>query len=106
MSNAGEHAPRATIQIISGCADYCGPSALVRVHGKLHGLKSTGEYVFGVGESLSRGLLEHKVRPSGDLRATFSSTLSTNHIGGIGGLILRLRSDGHKQVCCRLPLFV
>ena len=39
-----------------------------------------------------------KARPRQNLRATFAPTLDSNSIGGLGGLILRLRDDGHGKV--------
>ena len=90
--------PAASVQLVCGCTNGFSPSIILRVSGVHSGLRSRAEYVFGVGESFSRAVLEHKVRPNSDLRATFCSSLSSQHIGGLGGLVLRLRSDGHKQV--------
>ena len=88
----------ASLQFLPGQADSYGSSIILKVEGRANGLRSRGEYVFGVGENFSRAVLEHKIRPSSNLRATFSSTLGSTQIGGLGGLILRLRSDGHQQV--------
>jgi hypothetical protein len=90
---------KTNLRFVTGQADSYGGSVVLRVNGRLNSLRSTGEYVFGVGENFSRAVLEHKIRPSSSLRATFSSTLGSTQIGGLGGLILRLRSDGHQQVC-------
>ena len=88
----------ASLQFLPGQADSYGSSVIFKVESRLNGVRSRGEYVFGVGENFSRAVLEHKIRPSSNLRATFSSTLGSTQIGGLGGLILRLRSDGHQQV--------
>lgn len=91
-------APSASFQIVHGPGDSVGPSLLLQVSDRQLSASVSAKYLFGVSEGLSRGLLEHKARPGPTLRATFSSTLSAGHIGGLGGLLLRLKADGHEKV--------
>jgi hypothetical protein len=98
MSHAVSPPSDVYIKCISCGVDDVGPSVSLAVVGTLNGLRSRGEYVFGVGEGLSRAVLEHKSRPGSNLRAMFCSTLASSQMGGLGGLVLRLRADGHKQV--------
>lgn len=56
------------------------------------------EYAFQLPESLSRCALEHKIRPSGKLKACFVRDGSSASIGGLTGLVLRLSADGHERV--------
>jgi hypothetical protein len=94
-----DNAPHVSVLFLHGSADRIAPSIVLKVQSTRDGLRNCGEYVFGVGEGLSRAMLEHKVRPTRDLRAMFAATASDSQIGGLGGVILRLRVDGHKQVC-------
>jgi hypothetical protein len=87
-----------SVHFLHGSADRVAPSITLKVQSTYDGAKSRAEYICGVGEGLSRAMLEHKARPSSDLRAIFAATVSDFHVGGLGGLILRLRADGHKQV--------
>jgi hypothetical protein len=88
----------ASVLFLHGSADRVAPSINLKVQSTHNGAKCRGEYIFGVGEGLSRAMLEHKARPSSDLRAIFAATVSDFHMGGLGGLLLRLRADGHRQV--------
>eukprot|EP00873_Tetraselmis_striata_P001973 jgi/Tetstr1/422237/TSEL_013089.t1 len=56
------------------------------------------QYLFGAPEGFSRLVLEHKVRPSGKLRTLFAGDICSRALGGLGGLLLRLASDGHGQL--------
>lgn len=92
--------PEVSVRAISGASDHIGPS--VSLHVTLQselGLRQHREYLFGVGSGIARAGLEHKCRPSRHLRATFSCTLDSSRCGGLGGLVLRLRADGHGKVC-------
>ena len=87
----------ASLRLITGPQDHLGPSAVLQVNGSIQGAKVSAEYVFGLGENAPRAMLEHRSRPQRCLRATFAPTLSSQSIGGLGSLILRLRDDGHGQ---------
>ena len=57
------------------------------------------QYLFHVPEGFSRLALEHRARPGLGLRSIFiTNGVSPKTIGGLGGLILRLKSDGHGEV--------
>jgi uncharacterized protein YidB (DUF937 family) len=88
----------AWVRVLAGHADNVAPSASLQVSLLKDGLVHHREYLFGVGSCLSRAQLEHKCRPSRHLRAAFCCTLDSSSSGGLGGLILRLRADGHGKV--------
>ena len=64
------------------------------------------QYIFGAPEGLSRLLLTHRrilgengpALPSPSLKAVFTSSLEPSQVGGLLGLFLRLKSDGHDKV--------
>ena len=87
-------AVQASVTFVHGSADHIAPTAILKVQ-ETH---RRAEYVIGVGEGLSRAMLEHRVRPSRDVRALFMGTLADSQMGGLGGLVLRLRADGHRKV--------
>lgn len=87
-----------SLRLIAGRQDHLGPCIILQVNHPVDGGHSTAEYLFGVGENAPRAMLEHRARPRQFLRATFAPTLDSNDIGGLGGLILRLRDDGHGKV--------
>jgi len=59
---------------------------------------NSAQYLFEVPEGFSRLALESKVRPTGKLRACFTSECSPKSSGGLTGLILRLAADGHERI--------
>lgn len=56
------------------------------------------QYLINVPEGLSRLCLEHKIRPTGKLKAVFCTDTKQDQVGGIAGLLLRLSQDGHGQL--------
>ena len=57
------------------------------------------QYLFNCPESYSRLSLEHRCRPSAALRACFATSVSPSRgLGGLGGLLMRLRADGHGEL--------
>lgn len=64
------------------------------------------QYLFGAPEGLSRLMLTHRrilgeggpPLPSPSLKAVFVSGLEPEHAGGLVGLFLRLKADGHEKV--------
>jgi hypothetical protein len=101
VSEAPQLVPEISVRILHGASDYIGPSILLQVAVREAGLRHQREYLFGVGSGIARAGLEHKCRPSCNLRATFSCTLDSSRCGGLGGLVLRLRADGHGKVSRR-----
>ena len=89
--------PFARLRFLTGPNDGITNSLILYVHGGRSAVDK-GEYLFGVGEGLSRVLLEHKIRPGQHLKATFCSTIAAGDSGGVAGLLHRLRNDGHEQV--------
>jgi hypothetical protein len=81
-------------QLITAPADGIHPAILLTVGGS----RLKGQYLFNIPEGLSRLSLEHSIRPSTDLRAAFIPSLNQSCIGGLGGLIMRLRIDGHGKL--------
>lgn len=92
----------ARMRFVVGPMDGLSPFVILSVQDELNGRPRASEYLFGGGEGCSRTLLEHKIRPGRNLKAIFSSNITASSSGGIGGLILRLKQDGHDQV--RAPL--
>lgn len=99
-----QRVPEVSVRTISGASDYLGPSISLQVVLGETGSRQCREFLFGVGSGIARAGLEHKCRPSRNLRATFSCTVDSASCGGLGGLVLRLRSDGHGKVCSALNL--
>lgn len=64
------------------------------------------QYLFNVPEGFARFALEHKVRPGLALRAAFVSSIVPSAAGGLAGLLLRLKADGHGQLALVGPLGV
>jgi ribonuclease BN (tRNA processing enzyme) len=56
------------------------------------------QYLFNVPEGFSRLALEKRVRPGIGLKSVFTTGTNPKTIGGLGGLMLRLKSDGHGEV--------
>ncbi|KAK9814930.1 hypothetical protein WJX73_002299 [Symbiochloris irregularis] len=77
-------------QAITAPADGIQPAVLLEAAG--------AQYLFNVPEAFSRLALEHKCRPKGSLRAVFALGAGTAATGGLGGLLLRLKADGHGQL--------
>lgn len=60
--------------------------------------KPLAQYLFNVSEGVSRLMLEHKSRPEQQLKAVFLSGSSPSEVGGLGGVVLRLKQDGHASL--------
>ncbi|EFJ39949.1 hypothetical protein VOLCADRAFT_100314 [Volvox carteri f. nagariensis] len=56
------------------------------------------QYLINAPEGFARLVLEHRCRPGPGLRALFLTDLSQAAQGGLGGLLLRLRQDGHAAL--------
>ena len=79
-------------KLISAPGDGISPAILLTV-----GVRLRGQYLFEVPEGFARLALEHRIRPSGELRAIFSSGHDASLLG-FSGLLMRLRKDGHGHV--------
>ncbi|GAB4817494.1 hypothetical protein N2152v2_004540 [Parachlorella kessleri] len=77
--------------LVTAPGDGVSPSLLLTL-----GQRLKGQYVFNVPEGFARLVLEHKVRPTANLRAAFATDLQS--LAGFGGLAMRLRNEGHGQV--------
>ncbi|EFN56467.1 expressed protein [Chlorella variabilis] len=58
--------------------------------------QAAAQYLFNVPEGFSRLVLEHRLRPGAGLRAAFASDMAS--LAGFGGLVMRLRGEGHGQL--------
>lgn len=88
----------ARMRFVAGPGEGLAPLVILNVEDGDTGRTRSSVYLFGAGEGCSRTLLEHKIRPGRSLKAIFSSNITSSSSGGIGGLILRLKQDGHGQV--------
>jgi hypothetical protein len=87
---------RVSLVCLAAPADGVAPSLLLSVQDA--GGRQLGQYLFNAPEGLSRLMLEHKARPERCLRALFLSGTSPAEAGGLGGLVLRLKQDGHATL--------
>jgi ribonuclease Z len=60
--------------------------------------KPFAQYLYNVPDGASRLMLEHRARPGLQLNALFLSGTSPAEVGGLGGLVLRLKQDGHANL--------
>ncbi|GIL54053.1 hypothetical protein Vafri_9612 [Volvox africanus] len=82
---------------ITAPSDGIGQAILLTIrNGKRY--KTPIQYLLNVPEGFSRLVLEHRCRPGPGLRALFLTDLSQEAQGGLGGLLLRLRQDGHAAL--------
>ncbi|GAX76738.1 hypothetical protein CEUSTIGMA_g4185.t1 [Chlamydomonas eustigma] len=89
--------PYLDVTLISSHGDGVRPSLLISLKAKQPFITPI-EYLFNVPAGFSRLALEHRVRPSLGLRAVLVTSSAYHAMGGLGGLILRLRTDGHGSV--------
>ncbi|KAL2642084.1 hypothetical protein R1flu_009671 [Riccia fluitans] len=80
------------LRLLHAAADGVEPALLISAPGK------KAEYLLNVPDGFSRLALEHKSTPSGRLSCILLTSLLPAATGGLGGLMLRLRHDGHGQV--------
>ncbi|GLI68412.1 hypothetical protein VaNZ11_012800, partial [Volvox africanus] len=82
---------------ITAPSDGVGQAILLTIRkGKRH--TTPIQYLLNAPEGFSRLVLEHRCRPGPGLRALFLTDLSQDAQGGLGGLLLRLRQDGHAAL--------
>lgn len=87
---------RIALVCLSAPADGVAPSLLLSVRD--HKGRQLSQYLFNAPEGISRLMLEHQTRPGRCLRALFLSGCSPSEAGGLGGLVLRLKQDGHAAL--------
>eukprot|EP00198_Chlamydomonas_reinhardtii_P009600 XP_001698937.1 beta-lactamase protein [Chlamydomonas reinhardtii] len=58
----------------------------------------SGSYLINAPEGFARLVLEHRCRPGPGLRALLLTSLAPGAQGGLAGLLLRLRQDGHAAL--------
>ncbi|BBN12841.1 ribonuclease Z [Marchantia polymorpha subsp. ruderalis] len=80
------------LRVLHAAADGVEPALL------LSAPKKKAEYLLNVPDGFSRLALEHKSTPSGRLSCILLTSLLPAATGGFGGLMLRLRHDGHGQL--------
>jgi hypothetical protein len=83
--------------LLTAPGDGVGPSAILSLfeNGRQRLL---GQYLIAAPEGLSRLLLEHRARPGLSLRAALLPGCSAEDAGGLAGLLLRLKQDGHGSL--------
>eukprot|EP00884_Botryococcus_braunii_P016938 jgi/Botrbrau1/3928/Bobra.0365s0004.1 len=81
-----------TATLVCGPADGVSAAILLTVGGK-----RGKQYMFNVPEGWARLALEGKVIPGPRCTAGFITSLRPESCGGLPGLILRMRTDGHDQ---------
>ncbi|BDA43097.1 probable zinc phosphodiesterase ELAC protein 2 at C-terminar half [Coccomyxa sp. Obi] len=79
-----------TLHLCSAAGDGIEPAALLTLG------EDGPQYLFNAPEGYARLALEHKIRPSAKLQALFA--LHPQAMGGLSGLIMRLREDGHNTM--------
>ena len=97
MASAGS-GDAASVLVVGADADGVAPSLLLTCD-----RGSKRQYLFGCAEGFSRLALEHRVRPTGKLRACFLTSFHPNACGGLGGTFLRLSGDGDTKDSLPLP---
>ena len=97
MAGAGS-GDAASVLVVGADADGVAPSLLLTCD-----RGSKRQYLFGCAEGFSRLALEHRVRPTGKLRACFLTSFHPNACGGLGGTFLRLSGDGHGDLLVAGP---
>ena len=88
----------ASVLVVGADADGVAPSLLLTCN-----RGSKRQYLFGCAEGFSRLALEHRVRPTGKLRACFLTSFHPDACGGLGGTLLRLSGDGHGDLLVAGP---
>ncbi|KAG6555660.1 hypothetical protein Mapa_002896 [Marchantia paleacea] len=80
------------LRVLHAAADGVEPALLLSAPGR------KAEYLLNVPDGFSRLALEHKSTPSGRLSCILLTSLLPRATGGLGGLMLKLRHDGHGQL--------
>ncbi|KAG2447367.1 hypothetical protein HYH02_007695 [Chlamydomonas schloesseri] len=84
------------IKFISAASDGVGPALLLTIP---RGRTATpAQYLVNAPEGFARLVLEHRCRPGAGLRALLLTSLTPSAQGGLAGLLLRLRQDGHAAL--------
>ncbi|KAK9829441.1 hypothetical protein WJX72_005893 [[Myrmecia] bisecta] len=81
------------VSLFGAPGDGIAPAVLLSIGGK-----KGPQYLFNVPDGFSRLVLEHRVRPGSHIMAVFATQVQPLSMGGLSGLIMRLRSDGHDKL--------
>jgi hypothetical protein len=92
----GEKLANVSLTLLTAPADGVDPALLLSVDDCKH--KTLAQYLFAAPEGISRLMLEHKSRPSHQFKALFLFGTDFGEAGGLGGLLLRLKQDGHAAM--------
>lgn len=79
--------------VLAAPADGVSPAILLCLTDGKH--RTLAQYLFNAPEGISRLMLEHRCRPGLHFKALFTSGPTAAEAGGLGGLVLRLKQDGH-----------
>ena len=79
--------------LVTAPGDGVAPAVLL----SLGAARPQAQYLFNVPEGFARLALEHRVRPGLGLRAAFAADAGSA-LAGVGGLLMRLRGEGHGQL--------
>lgn len=89
------HLACVTATVLAAPADGVAPALLLCLTDSSTKGRTLGQYLINAPEGISRLMLEHKCRPGLHFKALFLSGCSAGEAGGLGGLLLRLKQDGH-----------
>jgi hypothetical protein len=84
-----------TATVLAAPADGVAPALLFTITDSSSKGRTLSQYLINAPEGISRLMLEHKCRPGLHFKALFLSGFSAAEAGGLGGLLLRLKQDGH-----------
>jgi hypothetical protein len=84
-----------TATVLAAPADGVAPALLLSISDSSSKGRTLGQYLINAPEGVSRLMLEHRCRPGLHFKALFLSGCSAAEVGGLGGLLLRLKQDGH-----------
>jgi hypothetical protein len=90
-----QHLASVTATVLAAPADGVAPALLLSISDSSSKARTLAQYLINAPEGVSRLMLEHKCRPGLHFKALFLSGCSASEAGGLGGLLLRLKQDGH-----------
>jgi hypothetical protein len=94
-TSMAQHLAGVTATVLAAPADGVAPALLLSISDSSSKGRTLGQYLINAPEGVSRLMLEHKCRPGLHFKALFLSGCSAAEAGGLGGLLLRLKQDGH-----------
>jgi ribonuclease Z len=93
-----QHLACVTVTVLAAPADGVAPAVLLSITDSSSKGRTLGQYLINAPEGVSRLMLEHKRRPGLHFKALLLSGCSAAEAGGLGGLLLRLKQDGHGSM--------